>query len=145
MSKKLRGVASIPGSWNQTGLWRRMTLRLVHSHRLADWFAYPSSWPSPNVLRSFVRRTKVPSAQLPSLILLVSLSVLTTPSRPQAERGTHTCVISGSFPLMSTNKHNKLVPLPLSIPPDLWIFMCFTRVRASPCATFVASIRCVVF
>ena len=100
---------------------------------LADWFAYPSS--------SFDGR-RFPLHNSPSWILLVSLSVLTRP-RPNV---VHTCIISGSFPL-NVNKQTQqtCASLPLPIPPDLWVFMCFTRVRASPCATYVASIRCVVF
>src|SRR5712672_1077571 len=99
------------------------TLRLVHSHRasrqtpLVDWIAYPSSWLSLNVLKSFVRRTKVPSAQLTFMDFARIAPGL---AKAKAKRGTHTCIISGSFPL-DVNKQiqQTCASPPTSQSPDL--------------------------
>jgi hypothetical protein len=51
--------------------------------------------------------------------------------------------MSGSF-LLDDDKHAHLAP-PRSQPPDLSGFhVLYTRTRASPYATYVASIRCVI-
>jgi hypothetical protein len=119
-----------------------MTLPLVHSRcasrqkPLGHRFAHPSSRPSPGVLRSFVRRAISLCHNSPSWILLVSL--LAQESRPNVVL--HTCTIFGSFPL-----DNKACASPSTPnPPDLWFSCALTRARASPYATYVASIRCVV-
>jgi hypothetical protein len=55
------------------------------------------------------------------------------------------------FPAWMMTKHASRIPSSclarfpsLSIPSRSLVFMCFTRIRASPYATYVASIRCVV-
>src|SRR6266851_6025900 len=91
----------------------------------APWplVAYPSSWPSSNVSRLFIRRRSVLSAQLfLHRLLLLPLSVL---SRPYVAR--HMCrrhdMMSGSF-LLDDDKHTTArASPPLSIPLDLW-FSC---------------------
>jgi hypothetical protein len=116
---------------------------------LTSRFAADAPWPIgslilavglPQMLKSFVRRTKVPSAQL-ALMDFARIALGLDRTRPNV---VHTCIISGSFPLDVNKQTQQTCASPLPIPPDLW-FSCALHVRASPCATYVASIRCVVF
>jgi len=88
---------------------------------LADWFAYPSSWPSPNVLKSFVRWAKVPPAQLTFMdFARIALGL----DKAKAKRGTHTCIISGSFPLDVNKQIQQTCASPHSQSPQIYGFSC---------------------
>jgi hypothetical protein len=82
------------------------------------------------MLKSFVQRTKVPSAQLTFMdFACIALRL----DKAKAKRGTHTCIISGSFPL-DVNKQTQqtCASLPLPIPPrSLGFHVLYTRTRVS--------------
>jgi hypothetical protein len=105
---------------------------------LTSRFAADAPWPIgslilavglPQMLKSFVRRTKVPSAQL---ALMDFARIALGLDKDKAKRGTHTCIISGSFPL-DVNKQTQqtCASPPTPNPPRSLVFMCFTRTRVS--------------
>ena len=117
----------------------------LHSRRPWPLIAYQSSWPSSNVYRSFIRRTRLFS--LHNAPFTAFYSYRSRSCRGQMWRDTcaQDTTSSPDLSCLMTNTHNSscLAP-PRSQFPGSLVFMCFTRVRASPYATYVASIRCVV-